>query len=50
VLNRRLPDRAALEREVTAWVTDRNATRSGIDWRFTASDARIRLKHLYPAR
>jgi hypothetical protein len=21
---------------------------SGIDWRFTAADARIKLKHLYP--
>ena len=48
-LNRRLPDRAALEREVAAWVADRNAARSGVDWRFTTADARIKLKHLYPA-
>ena len=48
-LNRRLPNRPALECEVAAWVIDRNAAHSGIDWRFTAADAHIRLKHLCPA-
>ena len=48
-LNRRLPDRAALEREVAAWVAERNAARSGVDWRFSTADARIKLKYLYPA-
>jgi hypothetical protein len=48
-LDRRLADRATLEREVTAWETARNTTNRGIDWRFTTADARIKLKHLYPA-
>jgi hypothetical protein len=47
-LDRRLADRAALEREVAAWQTTRNASGRGVDWRFTTQDARIKLKHLYP--
>jgi hypothetical protein len=48
-LDRRLGDRAALEREVAAWVAARNAAATTIDWRFTAADARIKLRRLYPA-
>lgn len=48
-LDRRLPDRATVEREVAAWVADRNASEHRIDWRFTTDDARIKLRHLYPA-
>jgi hypothetical protein len=48
-LDRRLGDRATVEREVAAWVAARNAAETTIDWRFTTEDARIRLKHLYPA-
>ena len=48
-LNRRLGDRATLEREVTAWAAARNETTAAIDWRFTTTDARIKLKRLYPA-
>jgi DDE superfamily endonuclease len=47
-LDRRLADRATLEREVAAWQAARNATGRGVDWRFTTEDARIKLKHLYP--
>lgn len=47
-LDRRLPDRATLEREVTAWEQRRNTAVRRIDWRFTTADARIKLKHLYP--
>ena len=47
-LDRRLPDRETLEREVAAWVTERNAAIRTIDWRFTTDDARIKLDHLYP--
>ena len=46
--DRRLPDRATLEREVAAWEDARNAATKTIDWRFTTEDARIKLKHLYP--
>jgi hypothetical protein len=48
-LNRRLGDRATLEREVVAWTAARNAAATSIDWRFTTTDARIKLKRLYPA-
>jgi hypothetical protein len=48
-LDRRLADRPTLEREVAAWVARRNAAGQRIDWRFTTADARIKLKHLYPA-
>jgi hypothetical protein len=48
-LDRRLPDRATLEREVAAWERERNAATRTIDWRFTTADARIKLKHLYPS-
>jgi hypothetical protein len=47
-LDRRLGDRATLEREVAAWVAARNAAAAGIDWRFTTVDARSKLKRLYP--
>jgi hypothetical protein len=48
-LNRRLGDRATMEREVTAWMAARNATATTIAWRFTTVDARIKLTRLYPA-
>jgi hypothetical protein len=47
-LDRRLADRASLEREVAAWEATRNGSGRGVDWRFTTDDARIKLKHLYP--
>jgi hypothetical protein len=48
-LDRRIPDRQTLEREVAAWEAERNAAGGAVDWRFTTADARIKLKHLYPA-
>ena len=48
-LDRRLADRATLEREVAAWQAARNRAGRGVDWRFTTEDVRIKLKHLYPA-
>ncbi len=47
-LDRRIPDREALAGGVGAWEVERNAAESSIDWRFTADEARIKLKHLYP--
>lgn len=46
--SRRMPDRATLQREVSAWVDRRNRTQKGVDWQFTTKDARIKLKRLYP--
>jgi hypothetical protein len=48
-LDRRLPDRATLEAEVRAWEDARNTAGHRVRWRFTTADARIKLKHLYPA-
>ena len=48
-LDRRLGDRATVEREVGAWVAARNAAAATVDWRFTTEDARIKLTRLYPA-
>ena len=47
-LDRRIPDKATLAREVAAWVRERNSEQVTIDWRFTTADARIKLKRLYP--
>lgn len=47
-LDRRIPDRATLGREVTAWLKRRNTNNAKADWRFTTADARIKLKSLYP--
>lgn len=48
-LDRRIPDRAALAAEVSAWTSARNSAPVTIDWRFTTADARIKLKRLYPS-
>jgi hypothetical protein len=47
-LDRRIPDIETLQRETKGWERKRNANQKGVDWHFTAPDARIRLKHLYP--
>lgn len=47
-LNRRIGDKAGLIRETTAWQDHRNQAQSIIDWQFTTTDARIKLKRLYP--
>ena len=47
-LNQRIPDKATLEQEAAAWEARRNAARFTVDWQFTTSDARIKLKRLYP--
>lgn len=47
-LDRRIPDQATLKAEVQAWVAERNACSSTMEWRFTTEDARIKLKRLYP--
>jgi transposase len=47
-LNRRRADEARLKREVAAWEHQRNEAKETIDWRFSISDAREKLKRLYP--
>lgn len=48
-LNRRIPEKQILIDEIAAWENDRNRRHSKADWQFTADDARIKLKHLYPS-
>jgi DDE superfamily endonuclease len=47
-LDRRIPDKEMLIKEVAAWQTDRNKNHTKADWRFKTADARIKLKRLYP--
>ena len=47
-LDRRVPDKDILTREVSAWESERNAKSVTVEWRFTTDDARIKLKRLYP--
>jgi hypothetical protein len=47
-LSRRISDATILRREVQAWEAERNSSGAHVDWQFTADDARIHLKQLYP--
>lgn len=49
-LARRIPDQATLVHEVSAWEKERNEKQATIDWRFSVTDAREKLKRLYPSR
>ena len=48
-LSRRIPDAATLASEIAAWRTRRNTHNAKADWRFTAANARVKLKRLYPS-
>jgi hypothetical protein len=47
-LSKRIATIEELRREVKAWEFDRNNRCASVNWRFTAEDARIKLKWLYP--
>jgi hypothetical protein len=47
-LDRRLPDTATLSQEVQAWQQQRNDEVVKVLWQFNTTDARTKLKHLYP--
>jgi transposase len=47
-LDRRIAEMATMQAEVAAWENDRNNGIKKIDWQFTTSDARVKLKRLYP--
>ena len=47
-LDRRIPDKETLIKEVAGWQADRNKNHTKANWRFTTADARIKLKRLYP--
>ncbi len=48
-LDRRIESLKILEKEVQAWTRQRNIQKIKTTWRFTTSDARIKLKKLYPS-
>lgn len=47
-LDRRIGEEEMLRQEVAAWEAERNAKPVKVNWRFTAADARIKLKRFYP--
>jgi len=47
-LDRRIDDLDLLNTELAAWQAATNADQRQVDWQFTTSDARIKLRHLYP--
>jgi len=47
-VDRRIPDRATLEREVAAWERQRNQSGAKIKWMFTTERARAKLARAYP--
>ena len=47
-LKGRNPDADALQRQITAYETERNAAGVTINWRFSTQDARAKLHRLYP--
>jgi hypothetical protein len=46
--NKRIPTLEELNGELSVWHTNRNTSQKGVDRQFTADNARIKLKHLYP--
>lgn len=47
-LDRRIDDLHVLNAELAAWQTATNNDQRQVDWQFSTSDARIKLRHLYP--
>ena len=47
-LNRRIDSIDKVCGEVAAWQSQRDRINAKINWQFTAKDARIKLKRLYP--
>ena len=46
--NQRIKSVDELNEILQAWESDRNLRQSGVNWQFTAEDARVKLKRLYP--
>jgi hypothetical protein len=49
-LDRRIPDAQTLRQEVAAWQHARNQQQAKIRWCFDVTDARTKLKRLYPSQ
>lgn len=48
-LSRRIDKIETVDREIKAWVTNRNKKNAKINWQFKTEDARIKLERLYPS-
>jgi hypothetical protein len=48
-LSQRIDNLADLRRQVKAWEKDRDEARVKVNWQFTTTDSRIKLKKLYPS-
>jgi hypothetical protein len=46
--NRRIGDIETLQKEIAAWSSDVNNTQRGVEWQMKISDARCKLKSVYP--
>jgi hypothetical protein len=49
-LQRRLPDKEMVQREITTWERQRNDAKATVQWRFTTDKARTKLQRLYPSQ
>ncbi len=49
-LDRRIGDVEILTSEIAAWEKERNDKKATVNWRFTATDARVKLRRLYPSK
>ena len=47
-LDRLIPDKETMIKEVKAWQDQRNSAVVKVHWQFTTADARVKLKSLYP--
>lgn len=47
-LDRRIAEIEELQSEAIAWYVARNENQRSVDWQFTTTDARTKLKRLYP--
>lgn len=47
-LDRHIPDKDILAFEIEAWERARNEQMATVNWQFSAADARLKLKRLYP--
>ncbi len=47
-LDRRIPDKPTLGKEIAAWEAHRNKHHAKADWQFTTNDARVKLEETIP--
>ena len=47
-LDRRIPSKEQLSDQITIWKDQRNAQKATVNWRFSSTDARVKLGSLHP--